>query len=133
MVESSYEQPQLPLENLQPEKDTNEQAEDSTEQKNKRIETEIGRIVIDDTERGGLSERDRLAIPIDEHGHPEGIRNIKAYAVGLVNRFEKNPRALTAKYKELASSEKVQDKLLAQAMLDNSERLRGLLREESQR
>ena len=133
MVESSYEQPQLPLENSQPEQDASEQADDSSEQKNKNIETEIGRIVIDDTERGGLSERDRLAIPIDEHGHPEGIRNIKAYAVGLVNRFEKSPRALTAKYKELASSEKVQDKLLAQAMLDNSERLRGLLREESQR
>lgn len=133
MVESSYEQPQLPLENSQPEQDASEQADDSSEQKNKNIETEIGRIVIDDTERGGLSERDRLAIPIDEHGQPEGIRNMNAYAVGLVNKFEKNPRALTAKYKELASSEKVRDRLLAQAMLDNSERLKGLLREESQR
>lgn len=132
MVENTGEQPQLPIEDFWPAKEE-EQAVEAVEHDDNNTKNKTNHIVIDDTERGGMSERERLGIPIDEEGHPEGIRNIDAYGAALVDRFSNNPRALVEKYRDLLSSGNVEDKELAKSMLVNSERLRALLKEEYSR
>lgn len=124
----NYEQPSLPFD-----------GSDETEQPeqlqlpiiSRRVIKEIGNLTIDDDYApGGLSERDRLGLPLDENDRPimpDRVSDVEAYARALVERLP-GP-ALVEEYRKLDSSPNRQDNAIAKA-LKQFPRIIGLEKEE---
>lgn len=129
MVENDVpHQPKLPLE---PESEKRVLDEELTETDGK-VTAGLGHIVLDDTERGGISERERLGLVTDEDGRvieDDFVSDPVAYASALLEKM--GPRTVEL-YNQFKRSPYPDKRRVAEA-LESSDRFQGLIKEQFRR
>src|SRR5690606_17763202 len=95
------------------------EAENRQDRRAYNTDKTVDRITIDDTERGGISERDRLGLSIDEENHPihQSHRQLgtEGYAASLVENIGSG-QALVDRYRQLRTSDNPNDNAIADAL-----------------